>query len=106
LVVRREENDCETLHLFRQFSQDNEDEATAVEAADALRQYVIPCLMEDADRVIEVPGSQGVSGKTFLLIFLARDGTGVRGVAVMVVDCRTRAEAERRLAALQRVMQE
>jgi hypothetical protein len=105
-IVRHGENDCATLHLFRHFSRDSEDEATAQVAADALRQFVIPCLMKDEDQVIEVPGSQGLAGKSFVLVFLARDETGVRGVAVMVVDCASHAEAERRLTALQRVMGE
>lgn len=105
-IVRREENNCESLHLFRHFSINSEDEVTSTIAADALRKYVIPCLMNDNDCVVEVPGSQDAAGKSYALVFLARDNTGVRGVTIMVVDVANRAEAERRLAALQRVMAE
>jgi hypothetical protein len=105
-IVRREENNCETLHLFRHYSINCEDEATAAIAAEALRIFVIPCLMRNEDGVVEVPGTQDAAGKSYALVFLARDGTGVRGVTIMVVDCATRAEAERRLVALQRVMAE
>jgi len=105
-IVRREGNEVESLHLFRRFNIDEQDETTAIRQADALRQYVIPCLMNDDDSVIEIPGSQDAGGKSFVLVFLARDDTGVRGVAVMVVDCHSQAEAHRRLLALQRVMHE
>jgi hypothetical protein len=105
-VVHKGENNCDTLRLFKHFSHTDEDDATAAEASAALRQYVIPCLMDDTDRAIEVPGSRGVAGKSFALVFLARDLTGVRGVTVMLVEGVSDVEARRRLAALQRVMSE
>lgn len=103
-VVRRGEHDCDTVELFNHFPRDPGDDVTATRVADALRRFVLPCLTENRDAAIEVPELASVGMKTFVLVFLFRDATGIRGVAGLVVECRHRAEAERRLALLQDVM--
>jgi hypothetical protein len=73
--------------------------------ADGLRRFVVPSLASDQDQVIEVPELSGPLQKTFVLVIQARDVcASLRGVTAMIVECPTRAEAERRLASLHRIM--
>jgi hypothetical protein len=93
-----------SLELFRYLPAGETGSMTAQQLADGLRRYVVPCLAENRDQVIEVPELSGPLLKTFVLVFLAREGVEVRGVTAMMVECPTRMEAERRLAALQKIM--
>jgi hypothetical protein len=105
-LVRRGEHGCDTLELFNYFPRPAGDggDVTAERVADALRRFVLPCLVEDREAVIEVPELSSAGVGTYVLVFLMRDATGVRGVAALVVECRARSEAERRHAMLQDVM--
>jgi hypothetical protein len=103
-VVRRGEHDCDTVELYTVFPPELAADLTARRTADALRRFVVPCLVENREAAIEVPELASAGMMTFVLVFLARDATGVRGIAALVVEVRSRAEAERRLALLQDVM--
>jgi hypothetical protein len=94
----------QTLELFRCFPSDVADGVSNRELADALRRFVIPSLAEGRDVVMEMPERQGPIFRTFVLVFLVRDASGVRGVTAMEVTCASRYEAERRLAALTQIM--
>jgi hypothetical protein len=102
--VRQEGDGTESLVLFRYFPHGEGSEVTALELANALRRFVIPCLANGRDCVHEVPERTGPMGKTFVLIFLAKWGDVIRGATAMEVECVDRWEAERRLKALQRIM--
>jgi hypothetical protein len=98
------ENGAQSLELFRCLPADEVDGVSSRELADAMRRFVIPSLAGGRDMVIEVPERQGPISKCFVLVFLARDAIGVRGVTAMEVNCANRFEAERRLAALTQIM--
>jgi hypothetical protein len=102
--VRPEADGTESLVLFRFFPHEEGNEFSALELANGLRRFVVPCLANGKDCVQEVPERAGPLGKTFILIFLAHIGDVVRGVTAMEVECANRWEAERRLKALQRIM--
>jgi hypothetical protein len=102
--VRPESDGTESLVLFRFFPHGEGSEVTALELADGLRRFVVPCLAEGKDGVYEVPERTGPLGRTFVLVFLAYLGDVIRGVTAMEVECADRWEAERRLKALQRIM--
>ena len=93
-----------SLELFRYLPQGDTGMVSARQLADGLRRFVVPCLADDRDRVIEVPEMAGPLQKSFVLVVLAREGREVRGVTAMLVECPTRLEAERRLASLQKIM--
>ena len=102
--VRAESDGTESLVLFRYFPHGEGNEVTALEMANALRRFVVPCLANGKDGVHEVAERTGPIGKTFVLVFLAKWGEVIRGVTAMEVECVDRWEAERRLKALQRIM--
>jgi hypothetical protein len=102
--VRPESDGTESLVLFRYFPHGEGSEVTALELANALRRFVIPCLASGRDAVHEVPERAGPVGKTFVLVFLAHMGKVIRGATAMEVECIDRWDAERRLKALQRIM--
>jgi hypothetical protein len=104
-VVRKVDDDGSyALELFRYLPSEEGEDFSSRQMCDALRRYVIPCLADGHDAVIDVPGGEGVAGQRFVLVFLARDASDVRGVAAMEVECSSRLEAERRLARLQDMM--
>jgi hypothetical protein len=93
-----------SLELFKSLPDSASGSVSVRELADALRRFVVPTLAADRDQVIEVPELSGPLQKTFVLVIQARHGTQLRGVTAMVVECATRAEAERRLGLLHKIM--
>jgi hypothetical protein len=92
------------IELFRYIPADETDKITDRKLADAMRRYVIPGLIAGRDLVIDVPERDGPIFKCFVLVFLARDAGGVRGVTAMEVGCGSRLEAEQRLMKLTDIM--
>ena len=104
-VVHKVDDDGSyAMELFRYLPSDEKEDFSSRQMCDALRRYVIPCLANGHDAVIDVPGGEGVAGQRFVLVLLARDSCDVRGAAAIEVECSSRFEAERRLARLQDMM--
>jgi hypothetical protein len=102
--VRATDDGAHTLELFRCVPANMADDVTCSQLADAMRRFVVPALVDGRDRVVEVPERHGPIFKCFVLVFVARDATGVQGVTAMEVNCPSRLEAKRRLAALKQIM--
>ena len=103
-LVRDAEDGTHSLELFRCVPEEALDGVTPAQLADAMRRFVVPSLVDGRDVVVEVPERDGPLLKCFVLVFVARDAIGVRGVTAMEVYCAARFEAERRLAALNQIM--
>ena len=103
-LVRPGADGSSSLELFKSLPDSASGSVSARQLADGLRRFVVPSLAAERDQVIEVPELSGPLQKTFVLVILARQGAEVRGVTAMVVECASRAEAERRLGALHKIM--
>ena len=76
-------------------------EPSAKRQAEALRKYVVPCLADPKDCVVEVAESQGLVFKRYVLLLMVHDPQReLRGVGALLVDCPHAKEAERRLLRL------
>jgi hypothetical protein len=106
-VLREGANSTYVLELMNFMPRGaGKDAGRARRVAAALQRFVIPCLADGLDRAIEVPEKAGPASRTYVLVFLAREQSEVRGVAVMEVACRSAADAERRLLSVQQAMGE
>jgi len=106
-VVRGGEDSTYVLELLNFLPRGvGKDAGRARRVAEALRRFIIPCLVGGQDRAIEVPEKALAGSRTYVLVFLAREGTEVRGVAAMEVECRSAMDAERRLLSVQQAMGE
>jgi hypothetical protein len=104
-LVRPGPDGVSSLELYKALPDSASGSVSARQLADGLRRFVVPSLAVEQDQVIEVPELSGPLQKTFVLIIKARDpSAALRGVTAMVVECGSRAEAERRLASLHKIM--
>jgi hypothetical protein len=102
--VRDGAGGAQSLELYRCLPEGEAGAIGGGSVADAIRRFVVPCLADDRDAVFEATEGQGPVARCFVLVVLARDAIGVRGVALMEVGCHSRLEAERRMGALKGMM--
>jgi hypothetical protein len=90
------------LHHFRAY--DGSDQPTAEKTAEAMRRFVIPCLVEGRRKVFEFSEGTGLGGKQFVLVTLIQDQTNeVRFVGAFLVTCQYAWQAEQRLDVLRQL---
>src|SRR4051794_17044662 len=86
-VLREGANSTYVLELLNFMPRGaGKDAGRARRVAAALQRFVMPCLADGLDRAIEVPEKAGPASRTYVLVFLARERSEVRGVAVMEVE--------------------